>query len=197
MAELPFWPRAKYSSASRTSVRCRWRTSSAIFSQSAVVRARAETKLAWRSRWMTCEATGGGLEVQALADQLFGFRIDVAEGADGARGLADAHVFGGGAEAGEIAAGLFVPDGQFEPEGDRLGVDSVGAADLHGVPELQGAALEDLAQLLQVVQQDRARPAAAGAPARYPRRRWRSGRSETSARLRRGRARPWFRLPRW
>ena len=61
MAELPFWPRAKYSSASRTSVRCRWRTSSAIFSHSAVASASAETKCAWRSRWITCEATGAGL----------------------------------------------------------------------------------------------------------------------------------------
>ena len=41
-------------------MRCRCRTSSAIFSHSAVISASAETKSACRSRWITCEATGAG-----------------------------------------------------------------------------------------------------------------------------------------
>ena len=69
------------------------------------------------------------------------------ERADGARGLADAHVFGGRAQAREVAPCFFVPDGELQSEGDRLGVDAVGAADLHGVAELEGAPLEDVAQL--------------------------------------------------
>ena len=43
MAELPFCPEVKGSWASRTSVRWRWRTSSAIFSRVAAVRARVAT----------------------------------------------------------------------------------------------------------------------------------------------------------
>ena len=42
MAELPFCDFEKYSWASRTSVRCRWRTSSAIFSQLAAIKASVE-----------------------------------------------------------------------------------------------------------------------------------------------------------
>ena len=43
---------------------------------------------------------GRGLQSEARADSLFVFRLQMAEGADGARELADAHVFGGGVEAG-------------------------------------------------------------------------------------------------
>ncbi len=43
MAELPFCPAAKYSSASRTSVLCRCRTSRAMFSRPAVTSASAAT----------------------------------------------------------------------------------------------------------------------------------------------------------
>ena len=43
MAELPRCPAANGSSASRTSVRCRWRISSAIFSSVAAIRASVET----------------------------------------------------------------------------------------------------------------------------------------------------------
>ncbi len=43
MAELPFCPAVKGSCASRTSVRCKWRTSSAIFSHSAAMSANTET----------------------------------------------------------------------------------------------------------------------------------------------------------
>ena len=69
--------------------------------------------------------------------------LEVAEGADGARELADAEVFGGVVEAGEVALHLRVPEQQLEAEGGGLGVDAVGAADDGGVLELEGAALED------------------------------------------------------
>jgi hypothetical protein len=42
----------------------------------------------------------------------------------------------------QIALHLFVPDGQLQPEGNRLGVHAVRAADLHRVLELERAPLE-------------------------------------------------------
>ena len=85
---------------------------------------------------------GRRLEAEAGADALFVLGLEVAEGADGARELADAHVFGGGVEAGEVALHLGIPVQQLETEGCRLGVDAVGAADGGRVLELDGAMLE-------------------------------------------------------
>jgi len=53
------------------------------------------------------------------------FWFKVAEGADRAGELADAEVFGGGVEAGEVALHLRVPEQQFEAEGGGFGVDAV------------------------------------------------------------------------
>jgi hypothetical protein len=83
-----------------------------------------------------------GLEAQPRADALFVLGLQVAEGADGAGELADAHVLGGGVEAGQVALHLRIPVEQLEAEGGRLGVDAVGAADGGRVLELDGAALE-------------------------------------------------------
>ena len=67
---------------------------------------------------------------QLFTDRLFDLGADVREGSDGARDLAHAHVFRRGLKAPDIAAGLFVPDGELQPKGDGLGMHSVGAADL-------------------------------------------------------------------
>ncbi len=91
----------------------------------------------------------GAAQAEAAADLLFGLRADVAEGADGAGDLADPHLLGGGREAGGVAAQLVVPERQFQAEGDRLGVDAVGAADLDGVFELEGALLQNLGEFVQ------------------------------------------------
>jgi hypothetical protein len=53
MAEEPFWPGWKYSSASRTSVRCRCRISVARRSTEAATTARVAKNMAWRSRGTT------------------------------------------------------------------------------------------------------------------------------------------------
>ena len=76
------------------------------------------------------------------------------EGADGARDLAHAQVFGGGPQTHQIAPGFAVPDGQLQPESDRLGMHAVGAADLHSVFELQGAPLQHGLEALQSGQQN-------------------------------------------
>ena len=52
----PFCPLVNASSASRSSVRCRWRSSVASRSSELAATARAETSSAWRSRATTCVA---------------------------------------------------------------------------------------------------------------------------------------------
>ena len=154
MAELPFWPRAKYSSASRTSVRCKWRTSSAIFSHSAVASASAATKAACRSRWITCEVTGAACrpsraQIRSSTSGPMWAKVPTAP-----EDLADAQILGRGGQAFQIAPGFFVPDGQFEAERDRLGVHAVGAAHLHGAAEFERAPFQDQPQRFQIAFQD-------------------------------------------
>ncbi len=60
IAEEPFWPGEKYSSASRNSVRCRWRISVASRSMPAAISARVMKNWAWRSRGMICVEIGSG-----------------------------------------------------------------------------------------------------------------------------------------
>ena len=69
------------------------------------------------------------------------------ECSDRARNLAHAQIFRRGFEALQIASRFLVPDGELQAEGDRLGVNAMRAADLHGVLELERAPLEHLAQL--------------------------------------------------
>src|SRR5215472_4667817 len=93
-----------------------------------------------------------GLQAQARADGLFHFGREVCEVADGARGLTHAQVLGSGRDAGDVATTLLVPDSNFQPEGDGLGVYAVCAADLDRVAELQRTALQNLSQRLEVPQ---------------------------------------------
>ena len=101
---------------------------------------------------------GGGFQSEARTDLFFEFGREVGEDADGAGELADAHVFGGGLEAGDVALHLGIPVGELEAEGDGLGVDAVGAADHGGVFELPGAAFEDFGEALQILRDDLRRP---------------------------------------
>jgi hypothetical protein len=59
---------------------------------------------------------------------------------------------GGGAQAFHVAAGLLVPDGELQPEGDRLKHARRGCADLDRIAELQP--FEDRAQGNEAGQQD-------------------------------------------
>ena len=85
---------------------------------------------------------GDGGEAEFFADGFLMLGLEVAECADGAGELADAQVFGGGVEAGEVALHLGVPEEELEAEGGGLGVDAVGAADDGGVLELDGAGFQ-------------------------------------------------------
>ncbi len=61
MAEEPFWPAEKNSSASSTSVRCRWRISVASRSSEEATTASVAKYMAWRSRGITCVEIGSGV----------------------------------------------------------------------------------------------------------------------------------------
>ena len=74
---------------------------------------------------------------------------------DRARELAYAQIFGGGLEARDIALRLRIPVGDFESEGDRFGVDAVGAADHRRILELKCPAFEHFGQALQVARDQR------------------------------------------
>ncbi len=100
----------------------------------------------------------GGFQSQARADFFFEFGREVGEDSDRAGELSYAHVFGGGHEARDVALGLGIPVGDFESEGDGLGVDAVGAADHGSVFELPGAALEDFGEALQILRDDLRKP---------------------------------------
>src|SRR5579859_5059254 len=81
-------------------------------------------------------------ETELVTNSLFVLRLEVAEGADRPGELADAQVFGGGVEAGEVALHLRVPKQKLQAEGRGLGVDAVGTADDGSVLELQGPLLQ-------------------------------------------------------
>ena len=74
--------------------------------------------------------------------------------ADRAGELAHAHLLGRQFEALDVAQHLGVPVGQLQSKGDGLGMHAVSAADHRSVFELPGAALEHVAQLLQVFAND-------------------------------------------
>ncbi len=92
---------------------------------------------------------GYWFEAEFRTDGFFVLGFEVAEGADGSGELADAEVFGGGVEAGEVALHLGVPEQELEAEGGGFGVDAVGAADDGGVLELDGAVFEGVARALR------------------------------------------------
>ena len=198
IAELPFCPSAKYSSASRTSVRCRWRTSSAIFSQSAVTSASAATNAAWRSRWITCEATGAGFRSEARADALFGFRADVRRRCRRRpRSCRRAGLRPRRRRRARLRPASSYQMASFSPK-------VMGSAWTPCVRPICTVCWNSSARRFSTSRScSRSRdagsptPAAAAAPARYRPRRWRSGRSGASATLRRVPLPPWSRPPRW
>ena len=82
IADEPFWPGAKYSSASSTSVRCRWRISIASRSIELAITPSVAKNIACRSRGITWVETGSGVRPIALRHMRLDRRVDVGEGAD-------------------------------------------------------------------------------------------------------------------
>ena len=75
-------------------------------------------------------------------------------GADRAGELAEGELLEGVAEPRQVAVGLEGEAGQLQPEGRRLGVDAVGAADAEGVAIVEGAPHQGVAVGGRAVQQD-------------------------------------------
>ena len=100
---------------------------------------------------MTCEETAAAFSPRRA--QIFSSSSGVrcAKIPTAPRELSYAHVFRSGHEARDVALRLGIPVGDFEAEGDGLGVDAVSAADHGSVFELPGAALEDFGEALQVL----------------------------------------------
>ncbi len=67
IADEPFWPGAKYSSASSTSVRWRWRISMANRSIDEAITPSTAKNIAWRSRGMIWVDVGSGVSPSSLA----------------------------------------------------------------------------------------------------------------------------------
>ncbi len=78
-----------------------------------------------------------GRQTQPRADLLFDLGADMRERAHGARDLAHAQIFRRRFETLQIAPGFLVPDGELQPERDRLGMNAMRAADLHRVLEFE------------------------------------------------------------
>ena len=78
------------------------------------------------------------LQAEAVEGRRLDARVAIGIGADGAGELAHADALEGGGQPVALAPQLGHPAQQLEPEGGRLGVHAVGAADRRGVPELLG-----------------------------------------------------------
>src|SRR5437016_3203968 len=89
------------------------------------------------------------LEAKPPADGLFDFHAEMSGIADRAGNLPHRHLPRGMAEAFLIAAIFGEPVGDLEPEGDGLGVNAVGAADLRSVLKFVRALFEHLAEALE------------------------------------------------
>lgn len=89
---------------------------------------------------------GSDLETEAGADAGFDVGTEMGGVADGAGDFAEVDAGSGFAEAGDVALIFGEPVGDLEAEGDGLGMDAVGAADLGRVLEFVGADVEDFAE---------------------------------------------------
>lgn len=90
-------------------------------------------------------------QAQMFADVLLDERIDGAVGADGTGDGTEGNVLASVLKTIEIALELPCPRAKLHTEGHRLGMDAMGAAGAERIAFLEGAALADLAKLLNVL----------------------------------------------
>src|SRR5438552_11656493 len=91
----------------------------------------------------------GSFQSQARADFFFQLRAKVGKRADCPGELSYAHVLRRALKASDIALCFGIPVGQLDSKSNRLGVDTVGAADHGRVFEFPGTAFQDLGELLK------------------------------------------------
>lgn len=90
-------------------------------------------------------------QAQVLADVLLDERIDGAVGADGTGDGTEGNVLARVLKTVQIALELPGPRAKLHTEGHRLGMDAMGAAGAERIAFLEGAALADLAELFDVL----------------------------------------------
>ena len=149
IADEPFWPALNGSSTSRTSVRWRWRISVANRSRPAPASAIAFRYWAWRSRATTWVETSSRDKAQALEHGRLELGAVCGVGADGTGQRADRRLLDRALEPAHVALGLERVAGQLQPEGRRLRVDPVRAADADRVHVLARARDERVAVRLR------------------------------------------------
>ncbi len=137
IAEEPFWPLPNGSHSSRTSVRWPCRTSSANASQTVAMTASATDPLADAVADDDLRRRRRRGEAELRRDRLLHGRIDVAVRPDRATDLGDGDGVAGPQQPVAAARHREREVGHPVPEGRRLGVDAVRAADLDGVLVLQ------------------------------------------------------------
>ena len=90
-------------------------------------------------------------QAQVLADVLLDERLDGAVGADSTRDGTEGNVLAGILETVQIALELPGPRAKLHTEGHRLGVDAMSTAGTERIALLEGTTLADLAELLDVL----------------------------------------------
>ena len=126
-------PEANGSSTSRTSVRCRLRTSWAKRSRPGAGERHRLEQLGVAVAWDDLGRDVLGAQPEALHHRRLDRGRDRGVGADRARELADRGLLEGTAQALEVAVGLEGKAGEPQPEGRRLGVDAMRAPDAERV----------------------------------------------------------------
>src|ERR1700759_1960566 len=142
IAELPFCPGEKYSSASSTSVRWRWRISVASRSIDEEMTPSVAKNIAWRSRGITWVETGSGGRPTAGAAGFPTPGGNLPEGAARARNGAGRNAVAPRDQPRLVADELGIGLGELQPERGGFGVDAVSAADRRGRLVLERAPLQ-------------------------------------------------------
>ena len=157
IAEEPFCPRANGSAASRTSLRCRWRTSVAKRSRELPRIASDASSSACRSRATTWVATSSRAQAELGQREILDARVDVAVRADGARELAHG-------DAGEGALDALAARRSSYHQPSSLSPNVVGSACTPWVRPMQGVARCSSARS-STAASARSQPASTSAPA--------------------------------
>ena len=92
-------------------------------------------------------------KTQLVGNMCLDTRVDVGEGADGARDRAGRDAAPRRLEPFAVARELGIGLGQFQPEGGRLGMDAVAAANAQRVLVLEGAPFQRLEERIDVIEQ--------------------------------------------
>ena len=154
MADEPFWPSEKNSSASSTSVRCRWRISVASRSIDEATTPSVAKYMAWRSRGMTWVETGSTVRPMLCAT-CASTRGSMFAKVPTAPEMAQVAISSRAADQARLGAvELGIGLRELQAEGRRLGMDAVRAADGRRHLVLEGAALERGQQRVDVGDQD-------------------------------------------